>query len=145
MIEIREGNVTRKYHKDMTQPTAPNSLFVFGSNTAGKHGAGSARAALQNYGAVYGEYLGPMGQSFALPTCDTAFAPLPLEVIQLYVDLLIEYATNHPDVEFFMTRTGCVRAGYTDQQIASMFLECQLTNFDYPEEWRSTLESMVRR
>lgn len=45
-------------------------IFVFGSNLAGVHGAGSARAALEKHGAEYGVGVGLCGNSYAIPTKD---------------------------------------------------------------------------
>lgn len=39
-------------------------IFVFGSNLAGVHGAGSARAALEKHGAIYGRGVGLQGDSY---------------------------------------------------------------------------------
>ena len=36
-------------------------VFVFGSNEAGRHGAGAARVALKSHGAIYGQGEGPQG------------------------------------------------------------------------------------
>lgn len=43
-----------------------NEVFVFGSNRAGRHGAGVAKTALK-WGAVYGQ---GEGQTYAIPTKD---------------------------------------------------------------------------
>ena len=44
-------------------------MFVFGSNLAGRHGAGAARFAVINFGAMYGIGFGfTSPQSFAIPT-----------------------------------------------------------------------------
>lgn len=45
-------------------------IFVFGSNPKGKHGAGSAKVALQKFGAKYGKGDGLHGQSYALITTE---------------------------------------------------------------------------
>src|SRR4051812_21240974 len=48
---------------DQKEPRMSN-IFVFGSNLAGRHGAGSARAAVLNHGAIYGQAFGRQGMSF---------------------------------------------------------------------------------
>lgn len=45
-------------------------IFVFGSNLAGRHGAGSALEALKKHGAIYGQGVGRQGNSYAIPTND---------------------------------------------------------------------------
>lgn len=66
---------TRTFHADGSQPQ-PGEVFVFGSNQAGYHGGGGARAAATQYGAEFGVSEGLTGQSYAIPTCDADIAPL---------------------------------------------------------------------
>jgi hypothetical protein len=110
-------------------------IFVFGSNLAGRHGAGAALYARQHHGAVIGQGTGRQGNSYAIPTKDRNLQPLPLEHIQLYVDDFIWYATAHDYEEFYVTRVGCGLAGYTDEQIAPMFKDAP-ANCTLPEGWR---------
>lgn len=112
----------------------PNAIFVFGSNLAGRHGAGAALTATQNYGAIYGQGIGLAGNSYAIPTKDTKLKTLPLEIIQKHVHDFITFATEHSELEFFVTRIGCGLAGYQDEQIAPMFTECP-QNIELPLEW----------
>ena len=132
-----------KYHKDMTSPTGLKDIFVFGSNLAGRHGSGSARAAMDHFGAEYGVSDGITGHSYGIPTCDTNIHPLPLKFIKVCVDELIHYAAIHREVTFFVTRIGCGIAGFDDKEIASLFNVAVIhnfDNFDFPEEWKPFLE-----
>ena len=45
-----------------------NEIFVFGSNTSGRHLGGASWMAYQRFGAVMGQAEGPQGQSYAIPT-----------------------------------------------------------------------------
>ena len=45
-------------------------IFVFGSNTEGRHGAGAALYARQHHGAIYGQARGLQGNSYAIVTKD---------------------------------------------------------------------------
>jgi hypothetical protein len=96
-------------------------VFVFGSNEAGVHGGGAAKTAYQNQGAVWGKGVGRFGNSYALPTKDASIETLPLPEIHVYVSKFLEYAEDHPDEMFQVTRIGCGLAGLTDEQIAPMF------------------------
>ena len=60
-----EGNY---YEGDITPE--PNTVFVFGSNPQGKHGAGAAKVATTKFGAKYGQGRGLQGNAFAIPTKD---------------------------------------------------------------------------
>jgi hypothetical protein len=124
-----------KFHKDGTQPTNKAAVFVFGSNLAGRHGAGAARAAYEHYGARMGVGVGIMGKSYALPTKDENIETLPLRIISNEVTRFLQVARAHPTLEFFITRVGCVLAGYSDAEIAPLFKNAP-PNCDFPEEWK---------
>lgn len=100
-----------------------NQVFVFGSNLAGRHGAGAAKQALK-FGAVYGEGVGLFGQTYAIPTKDHNIVTLPISKIKLYVDDFISFARDNTKYQFLVTRIGCGLAGYTDKEIAPLFKEC---------------------
>lgn len=110
-------------------------VFVFGSNLAGRHGAGAARHALRQYGAVYGVGVGRTGNAYAIPTKDENIMTLPLERIAGYVSDFLSHARKNPDTEFEVTRIGCGLAGYADAQIAPMFVTAP-SNCQLPDGWR---------
>lgn len=97
-------------------------VFVFGSNLAGRHGAGAALEARRNHGAIYGQGIGIQGNSYAIPTKDESLKTLPLGEIKLHVEHFKRYAREHPELMFRVTRIGCGLAGYQDGDIAPMFL-----------------------
>lgn len=97
-------------------------IFVFGSNRAGRHGAGAALYAMQHYGAVYGVGEGPTGQAYALPTKGYKVETLPLEEIQEHVVRFLDYAGACPWLTFKVTKVGCGLAGYSEKDIMPMFV-----------------------
>lgn len=112
-------------------------IFVFGSNTGGVHGAGAALYAKQHHGAIIGKGHGHWGWSYAIPTrhiCSGRVITLDLRVIESYVDTFIDYAIQHPEWVFSVTRIGCGRAGYTDTQISPLF-DGSPMNIVLPHEW----------
>jgi hypothetical protein len=114
-------------------PPEPERLvFVFGSNLAGRHGKGAALEARLCHGAIYGQGEGRQGMSYAIPTKDERLRPLPLLRIGEGARRFIEHALGHPDERFLVTRIGCGLAGFTDGQIAPMFLEAP-GNCELPE------------
>lgn len=133
-----------KYHKDGTQPQN-GEMFVFGSNLSGIHGAGAARAALKNYGAVWGVGFGPTGLenasgcSFAIPTKNWVIESMALDDIRVFVKQFVAYTYVSSKLEYFVTRVGCGLAGWKDSDIAPMFKGCN-TNCNFPEEWKEFLE-----
>lgn len=96
----------------------PNEIFVFGSNLQGYHAGGAAYTARVLFGAKYGNGDGIQGQSYAIPTMQGG-----VETIKPYVDKFIDFAGNHPDLDFLVTRIGCGIAGFTAQEIAPLFKE----------------------
>lgn len=96
-------------------------IFVFGSNEAGRHGAGAARHARTEHGAVYGVGFGLHNNSFAIPTKDLRIQTLALSVIEDYVAMFITFAERNEHLAFQVTRIGCGLAGLKDSDIAPMF------------------------
>jgi len=130
-----------KYHKDGTLPQN-GEVFVFGSNLAGRHGAGAARVALEKFGAVYGNGVGFCKQSYAIPTKDEHIETLPVGIITDYIDDFIAATHEYPNMQFFVTGIGCGLAGFKHKQIAPLFRDCN-NNCSFPEEWREYLECSV--
>ena len=116
------------------------SIFVFGSNLAGVHGAGAARHAMNNLGAVFGVGEGRTGQAYALPTKDEHIQSLTTRQIFHYVQRFCVYANHHPEEQFFVTRIGCGLAGFRDFQIAPMFRNVP-PNCILPIEWKVYLDN----
>jgi len=110
-------------------------IFVFGSNLAGRHGAGAALHAKKRYGAIWGQGVGMQGNSYAIPTKDEKLRTLPLEEIQKHVENFKVFARCHLELRFNVTRVGCGLAGYTDDDIAPMFSGSS-ANCVLPDGWR---------
>jgi hypothetical protein len=110
-------------------------IFVFGSNLAGRHGAGAALFARQHHGAINGLGFGPQGSSYAIPTKDQNIITLTLPRIAHYVFVFLEYARAHPELTFDVTRIGCGLAGYDDADISPMFKDAP-ENCRLPDGWR---------
>lgn len=106
----------------MKMLTRKKMVFVFGSNTAGIHGAGAAHTAIKEHGAIYGKGYGHNGNSFAIPTKDNDIQTLPLAVIEYFIHGFIAFAHCHPKMTFQVTAIGCGLAGYKHEQIAPLFL-----------------------
>jgi len=111
-----------------------NEVFVFGSNLAGRHGAGAALTAKDVFGAEPGIGYGPTGRCFAIPTKDYQLRSLPLQIIGAFVADFLKYARANKNTWFVVTPIGCGLAGYKPEQIAPMFLGKPL-NVILPEEF----------
>ena len=109
----------------------PNEIFVFGSNLKGMHGGGAAYIAYRKFGAIMGQGVGLQGQSYGIPTMQGG-----VETIRPYVDEFIEFAKEHPDLTFLVTRIGCGIAGFTDEEIAPLFVKAhEVENIVLPPNW----------
>ncbi len=115
-----------KTYKYPIEFVKPNQVFVFGSNTEGRHGKGAALWALKFAGAKYGLAAGLIGQSYAIITKDLrSKEKRPKEaIIKAITQLYVEYAQESPNFEFLITyRDAPNLNGYTPKEMAEMFLE----------------------
>ncbi len=109
----------------------PNEIFVFGSNLKGMHGGGAAYIAYRKFGAIMGQGVGLQGQSYAIPTMQGG-----VETIRPYVDEFIQFAKQHLELTFLVTRIGCGIAGFTDDEISPLFAEAHgVENIVLPPNW----------
>lgn len=129
-----------KYHNNVWRSFEQDGYFVFGSNLAGRHGAGAAKWAMKHCGAKYGVGWGFTGNSFAIPTKDAQIETLPMGVIAEYVDDFVVIAADGFEDTFFIAQIGCGLAGYTKEQIAPLFKDAP-DNCVFPIEWKEILES----
>lgn len=126
-----------RYHPDHTLPPADDAswVWVFGSNLAGRHGAGAAKVAKVSFGAVYGHGRGPTGRAYAIPTKDGSLKVLELAQIEKSIEDFVLYASIHPEKLFFVTRVGCGLAGHDDALIAPLFAAAP-PNCSLPIDWK---------
>lgn len=143
-----------EYHTNGTEPPqelqqdgSPAWVFVFGSNLAGRHGAGAARCAYEYYGARMGVGYGREGRSFAIPTKDEYLNTLPVTQGQRsivgYINLFLTYANHrftNAHEKFWVTGIGTGLAGYDHSEIAPHFKHAPLGMFSFPIEWMEYLE-----
>ena len=113
----------------------PNQIFVFGSNLAGRHGAGAAKQAHDQFGAEYGVGEGMTGQSYAFPTLGRQLQQLPSWMLCSARDRLYATCAAYPSNEFLLTKVGCGLAGYGDEYMRSLFVNPP-ANLILPEDWR---------
>lgn len=134
-----------QYHKDGTTPTI-NTVFVFGSNLAGNHGAGSALVAHQTFNAVWGRRQGWTSMySYGIPTKEFDIrTSRSLRAIKTAVDEFVAQTWQNPNLRFFITRIGCGLAGYKDAEIAPLFANCNPANCSFAFEWAEFLEPQLK-
>lgn len=130
-----------KTYKGQVTKLKQNQFFVFGSNTQGRHGKGSALIAKQKFGAIYGQAEGFQGQSYAIITKDISSMPhsgIAILDITTAISQLYYKAKEMPESEFLIaySGTGTNLNGYTPKQMAYMFAQTEIPeNIIFEEEF----------
>ncbi len=110
-----------RYTPEIVTKLKDNEIFVYGSNQYARHGAGSARAALE-FGAKYNEApIGLLGQTYGIITKSFNDVSVTLDFISSQVETLYFFARLRPDLTFLVTKIGTNLAGFSIDQIAFVF------------------------
>jgi len=119
-VNYYEGNIT----------PSPNTIFVFGSNPEGRHGAGAAKIAKDKFGAKYGQGKGLQGNAYAIPTKDLrvkenkGLKSISRYEIQGSIQKMYDTARANPDKQFkvaYRNTTEVSLNGYTGLEMIDMF------------------------
>jgi hypothetical protein len=105
----------------------PHQVFVFGSNTQGRHGKGAALWAKLNAGAVYGQAKGIQGRAYGIVTKNLTkyiHPSVSVEDIVKQIEELYAFARENSDKEFVVAYSGSGNNlnGYSPEQMAGMFV-----------------------
>ena len=126
-----------------------NTIFVFGSNPEGRHGAGAAKIAREQFGAIYGQGEGLQGNSYALPTKDLrvkenrGLRSIPESQIIESIRKLYDVAKQNPSKQFkiaYRNTNSASLNGYTGLEMIDMFLKAGSipSNIVFSKEWVDT-------
>ena len=120
-------NTQKGYYTGLITELKPHQIFCFGANLEGISGAGTAKIAVEKYGAKYGVGEGRTGQCYALPTVGELRASRPsrtLDEIAESVENFYGYATEHPELEFLVAyrNDNSNLCGYSSEQLAACFV-----------------------
>lgn len=151
---VRHGEAQRRitYHDDPSGAacagggelvsSSPPTIFVFGSNRTGWHGAGAALHALRECGAVYGQAEGLQGRSYGIITKELrqTHPPVKLTEVNAGVKKFLTFARRNPHLTFEVTPIGCGLAGFTVAQVAPLFGGRVPKNVRLPKEFTDLLE-----
>lgn len=135
----RKRQFAREYYGPRVAPDnikslESNEIFVFGSNAGGYHGGGAAAFAMHRFGAIWGQGEGLQGQSYAIPTMEG------IESMRAAIDRFTQFADQHPELRFLVTRVGCGIAGYSVREVAPLFKGCiSLENVALPSDFWDVL------
>ena len=149
----------------LTRENMPtNGIFVFGSNTEGRHGLGAAKDAKNMFGAIKGQAEGLQGKSYAIVTKNltsgiemfgrkiTKTGERSIERFEIREQLedLMQFAENNSDKKFYVTKLGSSLAGYSVEEIKDLFEKIKDTipnNVILPREYevRSTKPAIKKK
>jgi hypothetical protein len=133
-LRLTEGRLRMRTTPDPLLELQDKEVFVFGSNLGGRHGAGAARYALENFGAIYGMGHGLQGRSYAFPTLDQNLKQLDSKLLSRFALTFYHTAANWPHYVFMLTKVGCGLAGYTEAEM-KWYFKFAPDNVVKPEGW----------
>ena len=129
----------RNTYKNLIKKLDKNQIFVFGSNPQGIHGAGAAKFAFDNFGAIKGVGRGLQGRSYGLITKNLKKNYYELSTNILYkktglksitkkniinnIKELYKIARKMKNYDFLIayTTNGINLNGYTNEEMAEFF------------------------
>lgn len=125
------------------------TIFVFGSNPRGIHGAGSAKVAREHFGAIYGVGEGRQGNAYALPTTNLGVEGrrhglMPPDEIVEHIKKLYQYAEQNPELKFKVAYRNqpneVTLCGYSGGDLQKMFKAAGPipNNIYFSEEWANS-------
>lgn len=126
-----------------------NTVFVFGSNPEGRHGAGAARVALTQFHAKYGQGEGLQNYAYAIPTKDlrikknNGFKSIPPKRIIESIRLMYAQARYYNAMKWCIAYRNTDRRslnGYTGYEMIQMFITAGPIpdNVYISKEWHDT-------
>jgi len=163
--EEKPLNITREYTSEKITSLKSNEVFVFGANTVGGHGGGTAGLAQRgstssNYTALpigtkgkWSEYgivdklmQGTEGKSFGIVTKEASISGTSLKIgpkrsvslnrIEQSINALIKTANENPNLKFLVTKFGTNMAGFSEQEMKSLLENKNLPdNIILPKEF----------
>lgn len=132
-VKLKEINSNKDFSVPNTVPASydgfitpsKDTIFVFGSNPEGRHDAGAAKVAMQQFSAVYGVGEGLTGNAYALPTKDLqveftpdredySTQPLKENVKDIYFD--VEKGTVEHPVSLIIKKIKDGKVTYAEEQ-----------------------------
>lgn len=129
LSQIENTNVPASYEGYITP--SQDTIFVFGSNPEGRHGAGAAKTAREKFGAIYGQGEGLQGNAYALPTKDLrvkenkGLRSISAEQITENIRKMYDVAKQNPSKKFKVAYTNELNEttlnGYSGAEMIKMF------------------------
>ncbi len=126
-----KSDTQQRFTPEWIDSLKENEIFVFGCRRSGRHWEGAAKFALEHFGAIFGQSEGLQGQAYSIPT-----AGVDLMEIKASVERFTQFASEHPELNFFVTPIGCGMGLWHPTHIAPLFKKAsELNNVWLPEEF----------
>jgi len=132
-----------KTYKGLINKLKDNQVFVYGANFEARHGAGSAKKALE-FGAIYGK-LGAIGRTYSIITKDLKKKTHPSVdswFIMQQIEELYEFARKYTHLDFLIAYSGTRTNlnGYSNKEMARFFSSFEIPdNIVFEEEFSKLL------
>ena len=130
-----------RYTPEFIKELPKNGIFVYGSNQYNIAGAGSAKMAVDKFGAIYKDVpMGLCGQSYGIITKSFNDVNVSLQFIERQVWVLYQFAFLRPELTFYVTKIGCGLANFTIEEISNIFKSIPIKpdNIILPLEFSNT-------
>lgn len=128
---------SRRITPSMIDRLEEGEIFVFGSNCHGYHGGGAAHTAMKKFGAIWGQGDGLQGQCYAISTMEG------LDAMSKNIRRFIDFARQHPELKFLVTRIGCGIAGYEVSEVAPLLADAAgLENVWLPDDFWKVIDCL---
>jgi len=156
-----------EFYSGLITNITENEIVVFGSNPEGRHGAGAAKFALNNFGAIYGNGRGRQGNSYALITKNLKAGFVEKKTGILYptagaksisihhlidnIKELYQYALDNPELKFKVAYTNDNNNlnGYTSIEMFKMFLKAGNdkipVNFSFHDSFKDLYSKLTKK
>lgn len=146
----KDDKISRLTYSGEIHSLSPSDYYVCGTNTQGRHGLGGARIAAKNFGAIYGQAKGVMGQTYGIITKDLTkkiHPSISKEFIIEQIKELYEFALTKPDSKFYIIYSGVGKNlnAYTPNEMAQMFacINDIPNNIVFEENFNGLIEKLI--
>ena len=126
-----------EYTPDRIETLENNQVYVFTSNIIGFHSGDTSLIAIHRFGAIWGQAEGPQGHCYAIPADIRGEAIDNVSTyLKRHIGKFLDYARQHQEQIFLVTKIGCGTAGFDEDFIAPFFSDAlRMNNICLPKSF----------